>query len=174
MWKVRVIRLRTAAQRSDLNMNFWLDPDSWMNLSGTKRCLRMVATYWNLRISCTADRKSRRLRTSASELKPTTSLVHWVTIGEYGCRLGRERWRSLALPSRPSSPALYTPASPSVLVRRRAGRAAPPAGCAGSWTDCRAQPVGSAVARVPRPAAARSPCGARRAGGRRWRGPHTA
>ena len=38
-----------------------------------------------------ADLKSRRLSTSARELKPTTSLVHLVTMGQKGWRLGRER-----------------------------------------------------------------------------------
>ena len=50
----------------------------------------MAATYWNLRMSCTAERKSSLLRTSARELNPTTSLVHLVTMGQKGCRLGRD------------------------------------------------------------------------------------
>ena len=38
-----------------------------------------------------ANLKSRRLSTSARELKPTTSRVHLVTMGQKGWRLGRER-----------------------------------------------------------------------------------
>ena len=53
------------------------------------RPAQKIVTEWLKNIS--ADLKSRRLSTSARELKPTTSRVHLVTMGQKGWRLGRER-----------------------------------------------------------------------------------